>query len=308
MSLILDRIFCRNRHASFQRGSAMIEFVVAGPILTLIGTLILQYVLMFNAKNLVNHAGFMAARAGSMGNARISTIEQAYARALIPLYGGGRNASELAESLGKAHADLPGNSRVELLNPTRESFDDWADQELSDQEYGGRRAIPNSGLAFRDPDEIRPNSGQNVQDANLIKLKITHGYELKVPLAGTLIQFVSKWTDSGKDSFITELYAKRRTPLVTHITLQMQSDPVEPDNPVSFAGLGNDGSPMDPGLDEEPTRDLPICVTAGCTVIVDPNASGGGSGGGGNTPPPLLGCEPGDINCEPLPGPFCEVT
>ena len=306
MSRVLARTLGRRLAAKPQRGSAMLEFVVVGPILTLIGTLILQYVLMFNARNLVNHAGFMAARAGSMAHANLGSIEQAYARALIPLYGGGRNASELSQALAKAHADLPGNARVELLNPTRESFDDWFDQELSDRQYGGRRAIPNSGLAFRDPEAVRPNSGQSVQDANLIKLKITHGYELKIPLAGTLIQFVSRWTDSGKDSFITGLYEKRRIPLVTHVTMQMQSDPVEPDNPVSFAGLGNDGNPVDPGLDEEPMRDLPICVTAGCTVIVDPNAPAGGGGGGSG--PPLLGCEPGDINCEPLPGPYCEVS
>ena len=55
----------RNR----QLGSAMIEFVVVGPVLTLIGMVILQYSLLFNAKNMVNHASFMAARAGSMGNA-----------------------------------------------------------------------------------------------------------------------------------------------------------------------------------------------------------------------------------------------
>lgn len=284
-----------------QRGSAMIEFVVVGPILTLIGTVVLQYVLMFNARNLVNHASFMAARAGSIGHARLDTIEHAYARALIPLYGGGRNAGELAEALARARADLAGNARIELLNPTRESFDDWADDALRAQ-YGGQRAIPNSGLAFRDPDEVRAASGQSVQDANLIKLKITHGYELKVPLAATVLQFASKWMDRGKDGFATGLYERRRIPIVTHVTLQMQSDPVEPENPVSVAGMGNGGNPVDPGFEEDPPRDLPICITAGCTVIVDPNAPSGG----GN--PPLLGCQPGDIQCEPLPGPTCPAA
>jgi Flp pilus assembly protein TadG len=57
-----------------QRGSAMIEFAVVGPLLTLIGTLMLQFVSMYNAKNLVNHASFMAARAGSMANASMTSV------------------------------------------------------------------------------------------------------------------------------------------------------------------------------------------------------------------------------------------
>lgn len=284
-----------------QRGSAMVEFVVVGPILTLIGTIVLQYVLMFNANNLVNHASFMAARAGSMAHARLDAIERAYARALIPLYGGGRDAGELAQALARAQADLAGNARIELLNPTRESFDDWADEALRAR-YGGRRAIPNGGLAFRNPQEVKPASGQSVHDANLIKLKITHGYELKVPLAGTVMQFARKWMDRGADDFVTGLHERRRIPIVTHVTLQMQSDAVEPENPVSIPGLGNGGKPVDPGFEEDPPRAPPNCITAGCTVIVDPNAPAGGRN------PPLLACQPGDIHCEPLPGPTCSAA
>jgi hypothetical protein len=283
----------RSAKSKSQRGSAMIEFAVVGPILTLIGTIILQYAMMFNAKNLVNHASFMAARAGTMGNASLSTVEQAYARALIPLYGGGRDAGELAQAFVKVQTDLAGNAKLELLNPTKESFDDWGDEDLR-QKYGAR-AIPNSSLAFKDPNQIKGNSGQNIQDANLIKLKITHGYELKVPLAGTMIQFMMKWMDNGRDSFATDMYSKRRIPLVTHVTMQMQSDPIEPSNPISVAGMGNNGNPTDPGMPADTPRDQPRCITAGCTVIVDPNTSPGTSN------PPLLGCPPGSIQCTPLP-------
>lgn len=259
-----------------QLGSAMIEFVVVGPVLTLIGMVILQYSLLFNAKNMVNHASFMAARAGSMGNADLGTVQAAYSRALIPLYGGGRNTAELAAAFVKATADLAGNARVELLNPTKESFDDWNDADL--QAKYGKRAIPNGSLAFKDPANVKTSSGQNVQDANLIKLKITHGYELKVPLAGTMMQFMMKWSDTSKDPYITQLYDKRRIPIVTQVTLQMQSDAVEPSNPVSVAGAGNNGNPTDPGFTEDPAKAPPNCQTIGCTVMstpptpVDPNA------------------------------------
>jgi Flp pilus assembly protein TadG len=290
------------RRASRHRGSAMIEFAVVGPLLVLLGTTILQYALMFNAKNMVNHASFMAAREGSLANADLGSVRQAYARALVPLYGGGRSGRELGEALLRAQADIAVHSRIELLNPIRESFDDWADESLS-QGYGGRRAIRNANLAFRDASQVGASSGQNIQDANLIKLKITHGYELKVPLASTVMQFMMRWNDSRSDPFVTALYAQRRIPLVSHVTLQMQSDPVEPGNPVSMPGQGNNGNPSDPGLPLAPPITPPNCVTAGCTVIVDPTLppGGGAPGGGGATGnPPLFGCPPGDPNCTPL--------
>src|SRR5262249_24480384 len=115
--------------------------------------------------------------------------------------------------------------------------------------------------------EIKTNSGQNIQDANLIKLKITHGYELKVPLAGSMMQFMMKWSDSGQDPYVTALYDRGRIPIVTQAMLQMQSDAWEPENPVSVAGLGNKGTPTDPGFAEPPAKDPPNCQTVGCTVM-----------------------------------------
>lgn len=278
-----------------QRGSAMIEFAIVGPIITLVGTLLLQYALMFNAKNLVNHASHMAARSGTMSNARLADVQNSYARALIPLYGGGRSASELASAYARATTDLAGHVRIELLNPTRESFDDWATDAALNQRYG-RRAIANAGLSLRSATDIRPNSGQNMADANLIKIKVTHGYELKVPLASTVMQFLMRWNDAGTDPFVTSLYAQRRIPLVSHVTMRMQSDPVEPDNPVSVAGMGNGGQPTDPGFPTPPVVAPPRCVTAGCTVILDP----GTPPGSGGSSPPIHSCQPGNPQCTPI--------
>ena len=259
------QLVARPRH---QRGSAMIEFAVVGPLLTLISTIILQYAMMFNAKNLVNHASFMAARAGTMQNANLGSVQAAYAKALIPLYGGGRNTAELIQAYSKAQVDLAGNAKIELLNPTKESFEDWNDPAL--QAKYGARAIPNAGQSFKNPADIKSNSGQNIQDANLIKLKITHGYELKVPLAGTMIQFMMNTMDNNKDAFATAMYSQRRIPLVTNVTMQMQSDAVEPSNPISVAGMGNNGTPTDPGFTEDPVKPSPNCQTAACTVISVP--------------------------------------
>ena len=46
----------------------MLEFILVGPLITLIGLGALQYGLLFFDKNQINHASFMAGRAGAMGS------------------------------------------------------------------------------------------------------------------------------------------------------------------------------------------------------------------------------------------------
>lgn len=250
-----------------QRGSAMTEFVVVGPIITLLGLAILQYGLLFFAKNQINYASFMAARAGSVGNASLEKIETALVNALVPLYGGGQSATEIAASLAKAKADLAGNLRIELLNPTKESFDDWNDPDLQAAlKTGSRRVIRNSNMPFLSPgmDEVKANSGQNRQDANLIKLRITHGYMPKVPVVSNIYKVYLKWLDPKSDSFHTKLVESGRIPVVTHVTMQMQSHPIESDNPVSLPGAGNGGQPTDPGDPPVANTPPPECGTLSC--------------------------------------------
>lgn len=252
-----------------QRGSAMVEFVVVGPIISLIGLAVIQYGMLFFAKNQMNHASFMAARAGSMGNAKINSVQLAYEKALIPLYGGGTNSAELAAALLKAQTDVAGNTRIEILNPTRESFDDWNDAALQATIGNGSRVIPNAHLSSKDPAQVKANSGQNIQDANMIKIRITHGYEPKVPLIKLVYIRYLKWLDTGTDSFHTQMVNAGRIPVVTHVTLQMQSDAIESQN-VSMPGIGNNGNPTNPGDPPVVTTPPPSCATIGCSVPVTP--------------------------------------
>ena len=263
------------------RGSAMIEFTIVAPIITLFGLAILQYGMLFFGKNQINHATFMAARAGSTGNANAAAVRSAYIKALIPLYGGGRNSAELAEAYGKALADTAANLRVEVLNPTEESFDDFNDAAL-EARYGAR-AIANSGQAYRDPNAIGAASGQSIQDANLIKLRITHGYEPKVPLVNAIYRTYLHWLDPGTDAFHTQLVDAGRIPVVANVTLQMQSDPVEDAN-ASTPGSGNHGTPQNQADPPLSAAEPPHCATLGCSVAytpVDPGGGGGDIGGVG---------------------------
>jgi len=252
-----------------QRGAAMVEFTVVGPIITLLGLATLQYGMLYFAKVQINHAGFMAAREGTTANANMDSVYTAYLRALVPLYGGGQSPAELAAALAKATDDAGanglGNVNIELLNPTKESFQDWNDVPLQAKlRTGNRRVIPNSGQAFKSQ-AIGPTSGQTIQDANLIKLRITHGYLPKVPLIKNMYGAYLTWLDPKNDAFHTKLLADGRIPVVTNVTLHMQSDAIEPGAPVSTPGLGNGGKSTNPG-DPPVSRDPPpSCNTASCT-------------------------------------------
>lgn len=228
----------------------MVEFAVIGPVITLLGLALLQYGLLFFAKNGFNHAAFMAARAGSVGHASLDSVREAYVRALVPLYGGGRNSAELAEAYARAAADVAGHVRIELLNPTQQSFDDWNDPALQKALGQGRRVIPNANLAFKDPAEVKPSSGQSIHDANLIKLRFTQGFEPKLPLVRSVYALALRQMDSHSDAFYTQLVQAGRIPVVTQVTLQMQSDAIEPDEPVSLPGGGGGAQP---GAGSEPS-------------------------------------------------------
>jgi uncharacterized membrane protein (UPF0127 family)/Flp pilus assembly protein TadG len=252
-------------HRSRQRGSAMIEFAVVGPLIAMLGLGILQYGMLFFAKNQINYATFMAGRAGSVARADLGAVQQAYVRALAPLYGGGESAEEVAEAAGKAAADMAANLRIELLNPTKESFADWNDPALQTLlKTSGRRVIPNSSLPTKAV-EVRPGSGQSLQDANLLKLKITHGYLLKVPFVSKIYMAYLKWMDPHDDELYTRLVEAGRIPVVTHVTIEMQSDAIESDASVSIPGAGNGGTPTNPGDTPVATNDPPPdCTNLGC--------------------------------------------
>ncbi|MES2832731.1 MAG: DUF192 domain-containing protein [Pseudomonadota bacterium] len=259
-----------------QKGSAMIEFAVVAPIITLLGLATLQYGLIFFAKNQYNHAAFMAARAGSVENANLDSITEAYTRALVPLYGGGTSAAALAASYLKAKQAVAGNTEIVMLNPTAESFADFNDPALQ-KKLGlvEQRVIPNGGLAFKKVAIVQANSGQNVQDANLLKLRITHGYAPQVPLVGSLYRRYLQWLDPGTSAFHTQSIKNGLIPMVSNVTMQMQSDAIEGAT-VSTPGPGNQGVATNAGNPPRTQNPPPACTSVSCGNPVGEGESIGG--------------------------------
>ena len=205
----------------------MVEFTIIAPVLLLLGLAILQYSLLYVAKNQINHAAFMATRAGSMHNATAQSISTAYLRNLAPLYGGGGNAAGVAAAVGRASVDMQGNYRIELINPGKASFTDFNDPALQAALKTSARVIPNAGLAMRDPSVVKTASKQNIFDANLLKVRITHGYRPGVLLVSNVFAKALLAADDGSDAFVSRQLAAGRVPISTDITLHMNSDAIE---------------------------------------------------------------------------------
>jgi TadE-like protein len=276
-----------------QRGAGLVETLVVLPTLLLVILCIWQAALVYRAKSAVNYAALEAARAGSVENASVASIQTAFRKALVPYYGGGRTYRELGDTLTRMLRDIDDVersellARIEILSPTQEAFTDYqsaaAQTALNDAaERTARRdgtsaparitelVIPNTGLdqltCPRDNsgcnnDPQRNQSGQTLLDANLLKLRITYGIPQakQMPLAGRLYTWALGRLGSGADdAFMQTLVRTRRIPIVVHTTVRMQSDAIRNTSMASSPGPGNNGTPVDPGPEPEQPP-LPTC-------------------------------------------------
>ena len=283
-----------------QRGTTLVEFVIAGPLVLFILLVLMQYALLFHARSQLNYATSEAARAGTVANARPAAIRAAFERAMTGYHGGGTTTAELAASRARAHAEAP-FTRIEVLSPTRESFDDFHSPALATRLGAAGRVIPNTHLAHLVCPIDRPNcpgdpaanaSGQTLQDANLLKLRITYGIPAgrQIPLAGPFMaRAIAALDPVDGDAFRAGLVAGGRIPVVTHIVMRMQSPAIEAGN-ASAPGPGNGGAPVDPGPPSGGPG-LPVCT------VTDPACTA--------PPAPIPASDPLPVGCEPLTDPGC---
>jgi len=248
-------------------GATLVEFVVIAPVLLFSILGMMQAGFVFHAKSNLNYAAFEAARAGTVGNAQLATIRNAFATAMTGYYGGGTDANEIATSLARAQADItPASTRIEILSPSIQSFDDYASPRLSKKHNTNARVIPNSNLSAKSSNAVGAASGQTLSDANILKLRITYGIPQakQMPLVGRFYTMVLRGLSGARaeafplltlndgprapinqDAFIAGLLAQNRIPVVVHTTMRMQSDAFENNN--AAGGPGNNGTPTDPG-------------------------------------------------------------
>ncbi|MGH8177228.1 MAG: TadE/TadG family type IV pilus assembly protein, partial [Steroidobacter sp.] len=201
-----------------QRGAAIVEAVIALPILIVVILGAIQFGLIYQAKATLNHAGLQSARAGAVENADPNAIRRGLARGLASLYSPESSLTDVIAAVARIHADLMTDARIRILNPTREAFADFG------EEVGGVREIPNDRLHARSTTP-GAQSGLNIQDANILRVEITYGYELKVPLVNWFITrtLLALRGDRRVDAFEQQLLRRTLLPVVTTATVRMQT-------------------------------------------------------------------------------------
>ena len=160
------------------------------PLATLFVLSLIQIGMVYMARLTLNHATFMAARVGSVHNADPEIIRTALLRGLSPFYQDSTDSSDVTRLL-KAWALTkldnvpikPYAAKVEILSPSADTFTDFGVKDPKTKVT----YIPNDNLEWRTLG-VGAKSKQNIRDANLLKLKVTYGYELKVPVIAGVLQ------------------------------------------------------------------------------------------------------------------------
>lgn len=252
--------------AKRQRGATLVEFLAVAPIVLGIGGGTLQTGLLYHGKTTLNYATFEAARAGATHHARVAPMLDELGLRLAPLEGGTGELASAAAAIVKSKLAVRGPyTRIRVLNPTAEAFALWGETSVE----SGRRVIPNSHLRHRD-DGTRAQV--SLQDANLLKIEVVHGVELKVPLVGGLLAAAMTRIDPENAAF----YRDNRFPLTSVATVRMQSEAWGNDILLAAAAPAGGGG--------ETVTDASSPVAGGATTPHDAMAggtTGGGAGGGG---------------------------
>jgi hypothetical protein len=228
-----------------QRGAGAVEFLVAVPVMLLLGLLIWQWALVMQSRAIVDFAAREAARYGALSHAAPEAIEQGIISGLTPLWVSNAELAGSASALPASAVQFDVAVRAgwltwRQLSPTRESFADWgilatagarpgsADTALEipvdnpslrsrygaplsvtgrpggDMGYApmvprsgslmapesGSPTAPSSGGLATEP--VGPASGQTFREAGILRLELSVGVPLHVPLAGRFISWAAR--------------------------------------------------------------------------------------------------------------------
>jgi Flp pilus assembly protein TadG len=162
---------------TLQSGQATIEYLYVVPILLLLLLASLQFIFIYEAKQTLNYATFVATRAGALNNGAMAAIQDGLAAGLAPLFAHDTTQDALKVARRTAKTELGNNklALIEIVNPNAGALSG----------FGGSGEIPNDNLMYRSASDLQ--GGMNVQDANLLKVRVTYCVRLVVPIVNRMI-------------------------------------------------------------------------------------------------------------------------
>jgi len=240
----------RTRTRARACGASLLEFVFVAPALLTLGLGALQTGLIHHAKSTLDYATFEAARTGATHHARLEPMREELAMRLAPIMGGDGSAERAAAAIGRSRAALADPlslTRIEIVNPTEQAFVDWGIESAE----SGKRVIPNSHLRLQTR-EPGASSSLSLQDANLLKIEVTHGLKLQVPIVGAVVTELLERADGENAAY----YRRGELPIRSVATVRMQSEVWEESLVAAReAATGGEGAATPPA--EPPPAEVP---------------------------------------------------
>jgi hypothetical protein len=211
------------------RGVAIIETLLVMPVLLLLGMGIIHLGLVYQGKANLEYAALMAARVGSTTCINISRMRE---EVNFRMQASDLRGEPIGNATGSGGSSANGVSGVtiEVLNPDISVFDEYGGEAKPfsgcDQfGFSVTSEIPNDFLMQR-PVEDDGASGISIQDANILRIKVTYEYDTHVPL-------MSAFYIDGND----EDDVASGVELVAYATVRMQSPPrITGDNQCCISG------------------------------------------------------------------------
>jgi len=164
-----------------QRGQSIVEYIIIFPVLLILILGAMQFALIYQAKFTLNYAAFMGARQGALKNAKLTPIKDGVAAAMAPLFmrwngSGAPGLGDLTKAriISTIEVFNPLTTKVEIISPTKAAHTQLA---------GGGTEIPNDNLMYRSGS----GDGMSIQDANLLKVRVTYCIKLVVPFVNRMI-------------------------------------------------------------------------------------------------------------------------
>ena len=191
------------------RGQSMVEYLIILPILLILVLGSIQFALLYQIKSTLNYATFIAARQGALANAKTNSIKDALASGMTPLFTFEPDVGSLLKGRAIAMIEVfnPLTTKVEVISPSAEAKADFG---VDNPDGSGGKIIPNDNLMYRcsgDPcvADVGGSSGVTIQDANLLKIRVTYCAKLIVPLANVTFYSLVNGIE-GTKSLTSELF------------------------------------------------------------------------------------------------------
>jgi hypothetical protein len=178
----------QSKTARYQGGQALAEYIYVFPILALLILGAIQFGFIYQTKATLNYATFVATRQGALHNGSMTSIVEGLTAGLMPLFAhssassGKRDLNLLKEAwlLADKQVQDPKLTFISIVNPTSTALSSY--QAVSED----GSSIPNDNLMYR-PTSVTGSAGMSIQDANLLKVRVTYCYKMVVPILNKLI-------------------------------------------------------------------------------------------------------------------------